>query len=175
MVKDLSEQGRCRNSCSQYFMIKGKQKVFWNEKEEHLAQHGSWKDFLGRRWFLKWVMKLNRMSQMKNDEEDVPDRETCNSRFKEAGNYHGKYSGQWIQCDKAQTCHGWAKDETDNVETHFTKSFLYPTRALFICFISCFLKVIGGIYMLIYRIYHLITNVCVRVCWQGTWSAIQIN
>lgn len=65
---------------------------------------------------------------------------------------------------KAQTCHGWAKDETDNVETHFTKSFLYPTRALFICFISCFLKVIGGIYMLIYRIDHLITNVCVRVC-----------
>lgn len=39
------------------------------------------------------------MSQMKNGEEDIPDRGTCNNRFKEAGNYHGKYSEQLIQCD----------------------------------------------------------------------------
>lgn len=36
---------------------------------------------------------------MNNDEEDLPHRGNCNNRFKVAGNYHGKYSGQFILCD----------------------------------------------------------------------------
>lgn len=31
---------------------------------------------------------------MKNGGESIPDRRTYNNRFKEAGNYHGKHSGQ---------------------------------------------------------------------------------